>query len=157
MNTIKALIAGLMLLAVFSLPTLTATQLVTVLGEKTTAKPIVVTLETSAGAYRTLQGGILTVSYLKPGLFPLVRVTNPNPVSRVVRVSLAEATDPKIASAELILSAANASDWLYEHSLKPTNPSYDIVIPAGVTRRLDLLVKGDPDVSGTVKMKLAEY
>ncbi len=156
MSTIKAFAAGVLLLAVFSLPTLTATQLVTVLGEKTAIKPLTFQLENSVGVFRKFDGGVLTVSYLKPGLFPVLSVTNPNPISKIIRINLGEAQSQSIAGQSVTLSVANSNYRLYDHTLQPYNPSYDLVIPAGASRRLELLVQGG-EGSGTVTMKLLEY
>lgn len=146
-----------MLLAVFALPTLTATQLVSVLGETTEVKPLTFQIQDSAGAFVKLDGGTLTVSYLKPGLFRVLEVINPNPASKIVRVALDPAASPNTLNQVVTLSVGNSSYRLYDRSTKPYNPNYDLIIPPGATRRLDLLVQGGEGSSGTVKMRLLEY
>lgn len=151
--------AALLLLAVFSLPTLTATQLVGVLGESTAARPLEMSLIQSPGVFAKLVGRELTVSYLKDGVYPIIKVTNSDPVRRVVKISLGSVGDKNFPTQLISLQLGTSTYRLYDHSIRPFNPSYDLTLPPASEKTISLSVKSDQSEKsfGTVKLRLEEF
>lgn len=159
MDAVKIPLLSILLLGVFSLPTLTATQLVGVLGVSTEIKGLSRTVIGDNFTYIKISGDDLTVSYTRPGRHPLIRVTNPNPVRKLLRLAVQPGRDSSLLSQTVRLTARGDQFVLHDHSILPFNPSYDITLLPNESVDLVLEVLPDPGATsyGTVSVTLKEF
>lgn len=159
MDAVKIPLLSILLLGVFSLPTLTATQLVGVLGESTEIRSLGRTVLGDNFTYIKILGDDLTVSYTRPGRHPVIRITNPNPVSKLLRLAVHPGRDSALLSQTVRLMAGEGQFVLHDHSILPFNPSYDITLLP--QESVDLVLEVLPDTGatsyGTVSLSVKEF
>lgn len=159
MDAVKIPLLSLLLLGVFSLPTLTATQLVGVLGESTEIRSLGRAVIGDSFTYIKISGDDVTVSYTRPGRHPVIRITNPNPVRKLLRLAIHPARDSSLLSQTVRLTAGGDQFVLHDHSILPFNSSYDITLLP--QESVDLVLEVLPDAGatsyGTVSLSLKEF
>lgn len=159
MDAVKIPLLSVLLLGVFSLPTLTATQLVGVLGESTEISSLGRTVLGDSFTYIKVSGDDLTVSYTRPGPRPVMRINNPNPVRKLLRLAVQPGRDSALLSQTVRLTARGDQFILHDHSILPFNPSYDITLLP--KESVDLVLEVLPDTGatsyGTISLSLKEF
>lgn len=160
MNSVKITLISALLLIIFSLPTLTATQLVGVLGESTEIASVRKIILGDSATYIRQEGDKLTVSYTKIGNHPVIRIINPNPVGKTVRINIAPGSDAALLSQVVEIDTATSGSFrLYDRAVIPFNPSYDLHLLA--QEEVDLILQVTADEAdqgyGTVSFELKEF
>lgn len=159
MDAVKIPILLVLLLGVFSLPTMTAAQLVGVLGVSTELKSLEKVVIGDSYTYIKISGDDLTVSYTRPGPRPIIRITNPNPVRKLLRLAVHPSRDSALLSQTVRLTARSNQFVLHDHSILPFNPSYDITLLPQESVDLVLETFSDPGATsyGTISLSLKEF
>lgn len=150
---------SVLLIGVFSLPTLTATQLVGVLGQSTEIISLDKKIIGDSYTYIKLSGDTLTVSYTRPGRHPILRIINPNPVRKLVRIMIQPGRDSSLLSQTVSLSVRSEQFVLHDHSILPFNLHYDLTLLP--QESADLVLEVTPDDRstsyGTVSVSMKEF
>lgn len=159
MNAVKISVLWILLLGVFSLPTLTATQLVSVLGEKTEITSLDREVLGDSFTFVKLMGNDLSVSYTRPNLHPVLRITNTNPVSKFLRVVVHPGRDSALLQQTVLLISGDEKFILHDRSTTPFNESYDLTIlpKDSVDFGIEVLPFGNTPSYGTVSLSLREF
>jgi hypothetical protein len=145
---IKVGFLGVLLVGVFALPTLTATQLVSVLGEKSVSGALKITPTSGKDLVVTAADGSYTISYFAEGDHSLFLVENPSTEARSVRVTPTTSSDSALLSQVVSLTDSRGNYPLFDHSVQPAASSYEITIPAGKSSGFKISVAADPKASG---------
>ena len=158
-NTLKISLLAMLLLGVFSLPTITATQLVGVLGESTLSAALEVRAVTDSATFVRQVGSEVTVSFTKSGTHPVIRIVNPANTPKIAKLALAPARDSSLLTQTVDLTVGNEAIYrLYDHSTQPFNGIYQLTLKPFQSVTLNLNVASDnPAVSyGTFTMNIGE-
>ncbi len=139
MSTIKAGLVSLLLLVVFSLPGITATQLVSVLGESVVNQDVKTQILGDKGTFIQEQSGKFTISVTQGGTHPVLRLINPNPVAKSVRLTPLLSRDAALLSQSIDLTSAQGSLRLYDHSVQPFNSFYEVILKPYESLNFNLL------------------
>lgn len=158
-NLIKTSLLAILLIGVFSLPTLTATQLVGVLGERTESKKLITQVVTDNYAIVRSVGNSLTISFTQAGQRPLLKIINPTAQSKSLKMIVKVARDGALLSEVVELNSATLGKYrLFDHSVQPFNDSYLLTILPWQSADLGLSVTVDKGGSGygTFELSLVE-
>src|SRR2546423_611051 len=117
---------GALLLGVFALPTLTATQLVSVLGEKAAAEAVKINQTSGKDLVVTESSGSYAISYFSEGEHNLFLVENSSPIDQVVKITPESSPDGALLSQSVSLVSASTRYPLFEHSVQPAHSSYEV-------------------------------
>lgn len=161
MNILRGLkigVLGAFLLAIFSLPALTATQLVSVLGTKTIATQLVLTPTGDSNTFLKQVGTTFTISFLKPGTHHVLQVTNPSPSPRSLNLQLGTLSSASAGNVSVNLINGSAKYLMFQKSAVPTRSNYILTIPANQTIQLNLdVTTADNAVFGTFTLTATEF
>lgn len=127
-NLIKTWLLAILLLGVFSLPTLTATQLVGVLGEKIDTQKLITQVVTNQATVVRKAEDRLTISFTELGQHSLLKIINSTAGSKSLKVIVRPARDGALLSEVVDLTSSQGDFRLFDHSVQPFNDSYILTI-----------------------------
>lgn len=128
-NLLKTVSAGILLLGVFLLPTLTATQLVQVLGARSQSQSGALKLTTlgDSKTYVSRDGSKLSIVYLVSGVHQIVHFDNSQDVPQ--SISFRPSTkSSSIAEQSINVIINGQRQLLFVNSLQPVHPEYSIYL-----------------------------
>jgi hypothetical protein len=160
LELLKLGVLSVLLLGIFSLPALSATQLVGVLGIGVVKRDVGYSVLGDKTTIITDKGKDFVVSYTRSGQHPLLRVENSSGGRRTLRLSISSARDVSILSQKVELVVGRSEKLiLFDHSTLPFNREYAVAVLPGKVIDLSLDVWADKDTSsfGTIELRLAGF